>query len=122
MAKIIVCDDNPDILEMVTLILNGEGHEVVATLSGRELLLALKNGGADLVMLDQRMPGLDGFSVLSGMDRLKGVRPRVVIFSAKCGDEDKKAAIEAGADGYLPKPFTLLALLTAVNEQLEAVC
>lgn len=119
MPTILVCDDTPDIVEMLQFILEGEGYAVTTASAGQEVLGAIQTNRPDLVLLDLRMPGLDGFGVLREF-RLRPVHaPPVIVLSAKGMDEDRRAAISAGARDYLVKPFTVGQLLTAVRRQLE---
>ena len=119
-SKILVCDDTPDILEMVQLILETEGFEVKTAAAGREVLIALAKEIPDLVLLDLRMPGLDGFGVLRELRLRSGPAPPVIILSAKSMEEDRQAALAAGAKGYLVKPFTVAQLVDAVRQQIGA--
>jgi DNA-binding response OmpR family regulator len=116
--RILVCDDTPDILEMVQLILQSEGYEVTTASCGREVLESVEAAVPDLVVLDLRMPGLDGLSVLRALTSRSGGGPPVVILSAKGRDEDRREALAVGARGYLVKPFTVGQLLSAVRAQL----
>jgi len=118
MPKILVCDDTPDILEMVQLILEGEGFEVTTARAGREVLTAVDRETPDLILLDLRMPGLDGFSVLRELRLRPETAPPVIVLSAKGMEEDRRAALAAGAREYLMKPFTVDQLLKAVRQQV----
>ncbi len=116
--RILVCDDNLDILELLQMVLEGEGYIVRAVSSGREVMERIRGEQVDLLLLDLRMPDLDGFAV---MERLKGMgipAPPVVILSAKGLDEDRKAALRAGAREFLTKPFHVEGLLDAVRRHL----
>ena len=117
-AGILVGDDTPDILEMVKFILEGEGFRVFTAGTGQEVLASIRRDRPDLVLLDLRMPGLDGFGVLRELGRGKEPPPPVVVLSAKGAEEDRRAAMAAGARSYLFKPFTVAQLLQAVREQL----
>jgi DNA-binding response OmpR family regulator len=119
-SKILVCDDTPDLLEMVQLILETEGFEVKTAAAGREVLKALSQEIPDLVLLDLRMPGLDGFGVLRELRLRSEPSPPVIILSAKSMEEDRQAALAAGAKGYLMKPFTVAQLVDAVRRQVGA--
>ena len=118
MKRILVCDDTPDILEMVQLILEGEGFQVTTARVGREVLVAVARETPDLVLLDLRMPGLDGFGVLRELRLRPEKAPPVIVLSAKGMEEDRRAALAAGARDYLMKPFTVAQLLGAVRQQL----
>lgn len=120
MAKILVCDDTPDILEMVQLILEGEGFAVTTSRSGQGVLEAIARDRPDLVLLDLRMPGVDGFEVLRALRRTREPFPPVVVLSAKGTEEDREAALAEGARSYLLKPFTVSELLKIVRWELSA--
>ena len=120
MSKILICDDTPDILEMVQFILEGEGYEVMTVETGIEVLRAIDRGEPDLVLLDLRMPGLDGYGVMRELRLQESASPPVVILSAKGLEEDRRAALAAGARDYLIKPFTVAQLLETVRVQLAA--
>lgn len=112
--RILVCDDNADIQELLASVLEGEGHEVVCTDDGREVLTKVQQDRIDLILLDIRMPDFDGLEVLKAL-RLQPRRPPpVVAISAKTLDEDRRAALEAGASAYLQKPFSLGDLLAVL--------
>jgi DNA-binding response OmpR family regulator len=118
MFRILVCDDTPDILEMVQLILESEGYEVTTASRGQEVIDAVAAASPDLVVLDLRMPGVDGLSVLRELTSRSGGGPPVVILSAKGREEDRRDALTMGARAYLVKPFTVGQLLSAVKALL----
>lgn len=118
MANVLVCDDNPDILEMLAFVLEGEGHEVRTATNGREVLGMVAECRPDLVLLDIRMPGLDGLGVLRALSQAGENSPPVVVLSAKTREEDRRAALEAGAMSFLGKPFELQTLLDTVGRYL----
>jgi two-component system response regulator MprA len=120
MAYILVCDDNPDILEMVEFILTAEGHSVTTVSNGRQVLQAIGGDAPDLVLLDLRMPGLGGLGVLRMLGGRSEKSPPVVVLSAKGRTEDRKAALDAGAMAYLVKPFSLGDLLDTVKRYLPS--
>jgi DNA-binding response OmpR family regulator len=113
--RVLVCDDNADIREMLTFVLEGDGHEVEAVGSGRLLLDSLKARKADLILLDLRMPDFDGFDVLKALHAGGEAPPPVVAISAKTLEEDRRAALAAGASRYLLKPFSIGDLLDTVR-------
>ncbi len=119
MARILVCDDTPDILEMVQLILESEGYEVTTARCGQEVLDRVAASAPDLVLLDLRMPGVDGLSVLKELAVRSGGGPPVVVLSAKGRDEDRRDALAVGARAYLVKPFTVGQLLSVVSRSLK---
>ena len=119
MATVLVCEDNPDILEMLVFILEGEGYQVQGTNKGSGILQRLKHMTADLVLLDLRIPDMDGYEVLSAVRSTYGAQaPPVVILSAKSGPEDRALAFSLGARDFIEKPFTVDGLLGAVRKNL----
>jgi CheY-like chemotaxis protein len=105
-----VVDDDPSIVEIVTEILRSEGHEVVSAENGA-VALAKVNGEA-LVLLDMRMPVLDGWG-FARQFRAAGKRSPIVVMTA--AENARRWADEIGADGYLAKPFEIDALIAAVE-------
>lgn len=119
MATVVVCEDNPDIREMLVFILEGENYQVLATHQGRGVLDHLKSGPADLVLLDLRIPDMDGYEVLSAVRSTYGDKaPPVVILSAKTAPEDRALAFSLGARDFVEKPFTVDGLLAAVKKNI----
>jgi len=116
--RILVCDDNPDILELVEMVLKGEGYFVIPVTSGREVVNRVRNEPVDLILLDLRMPDMDGLAVLEDLGGAGIPLPPVVVLSAKGLGEDRQAAVRAGASEYLMKPFRVEDLLGIVERCL----
>src|SRR5215203_3685341 len=119
LARILVVDDEQRILRFVVRGLQAEGYEVDSADSGTEGLRKALNGQYDLVILDLLMPGLDGASVLH---RLVAQRPRqaVIVLSCLTATATKVRCLEAGAEDYLAKPFSMDELLARVRARLRA--
>jgi len=121
MAKrILVVDDDENILNLERTILEGKGFEVVAASSGGRALEILAKEAFDLILLDVMMPEIDGFTVCRKIkedSRLKEVP--VIFLTAKGGGEALAEGFESGAVMYINKPFTANKLLTIVNTMLE---
>jgi len=118
--KILVVDDESDILSLVKLILETEGYEVITTLSGDRALELTQREVPDLVVLDLLMPGRSGLEVcriLKTQARTKHVP--IVVLSALGRDVDMKLTKEAGADAHLTKPFTRTELLGEIRRCLR---
>lgn len=117
---IFVVDDNHDLVQMVRLILEGEGFEAIGLYSGLELFKRLETQKPDLIFLDIMMPQMDGLEVLT---RLKGVPDTssipVILLTAKIMPSDINEAFELGADDYITKPFTRVRLIDAINSCLS---
>ena len=122
MAKrILVVDDDENILNLEKTILEQKGFQVTRAAGGEEALSALKSGSFDLVLLDVMMPGLDGFAVCRKIKEDPRLKDLPVIFlTAKGGGEALAEGFESGAIMYINKPFTANKLLTIVNTMLEA--
>jgi DNA-binding response OmpR family regulator len=122
MAKrILVVDDDENILNLERTILEGKGFEVVAASSGARALEILAKEAFDLILLDVMMPEIDGFTVCRKIkedSRLKEVP--VIFLTAKGGGEALAEGFESGAVMYINKPFTANKLLTIVNTMLES--
>jgi len=118
-GKILVVDDEQRILRFVVRGLRAEGFVVDSADNGADGLQKALEGGYDLVILDLLMPGLDGASVL---DRLVAKRPvqAVLVLSCLTATATKVRCLEAGAEDYLAKPFSLDELLARVRARLRA--
>jgi DNA-binding response OmpR family regulator len=119
MDKLLIVDDEPDIISLLKLVLEAEGYEVVPALSGDEALRLAEVEAPDLVLLDLMMPGKSGLETcryLRNQPRTKNTP--VIIFSALGRDVDKKLTTEAGASAHLTKPFNNIGLLTEIKRCL----
>ena len=114
--KILVVDDNPDLLEVISIFLGGEGYNVVAVGSGAEALEKFDDT-FDLVILDVMMPGISGYKVCSEI-REKSFVP-ILFLTAKTLDSDKAMGFSSGGDDYLSKPFSYNELLARVKALLR---
>ncbi len=119
MARILVVDDEPDVLKLLRLILERAGFEVTLAADGEQALRCLAEGRYDLVLCDVLMPGLDGYGVLAAIrgDSRSCDLP-VLMLSAKVQPQDIQRALEAGADGYVIKPFQHKQLLADIRRCL----
>ena len=102
-ARILVVEDEPQLRNLLRLYLERDGHRVTEAGDGKAALAAFDAGGADLVILDLMLPGMQGETVLDAL-REAGDVP-VLITSAKRSDAERIAGLRAGADDYLAKPF-----------------
>ena len=109
--RVLVVDDDPDILDALSEILEVEGYHVQRARNGREALQRLELGLPDLVLLDLMMPVMDGWEFARSLD--PGARPPIIVLSADRNVSAK--AKEIGALGWLAKPFELSELLAAVR-------
>lgn len=118
MQKVLVCDDNQDIREMASFILKEDGFGVIEAARGQAVLPMVIQHKPDVVLLDIRLPDIDGYEVLSSLNALpSGDVPLVIVFSAKSAAEDVAMARSLGASEFVEKPFTVDGLLFAVRRQ-----
>ena len=112
-ARVLVVDDDMSILDTVTSILTSEGFQVMAANGGQQALGLLKSWHPTLVLLDMRMPIMDGWAVAAAMKDSGSKVPIVVMTAAESA---KKWADEIGAAGHLAKPFLLDELIDCVEQ------
>jgi len=117
MQKILVCDDDKDIVEAINIYLSGEGYQVICCYDGTEALAALEKESVDLIIMDVMMPGLDGIRTTLKIRETSSVP--IIILSAKSEDQDKILGLNIGADDYLTKPFNPLELVARVKSQIR---
>lgn len=111
-APILVVDDDPSIRATVSAILELEGYPVHSVEDGAQALEAVEQERPSLVLLDMRMPVLDGWGFARAIKE-RGLRLPILVMTA--AQDARRWALEIGADGYLAKPFDLLDLLRAVE-------
>jgi two-component system KDP operon response regulator KdpE len=119
-GRILVVDDDPQILRAVRTSLQGRGYEVVTAGNGETALDFLSEEDVDLVVLDLGLPGIDGQEVLSRVRAWSEVP--VIVLSVRDAQAEKVRAFDAGADDYVTKPFgipELLARMSAVRRRAE---
>jgi CheY-like chemotaxis protein len=117
MARVLVVDDDPDLLTLVGLQLRQHGHKVVTADSGREALSTVDElGPPDVAVLDVAMPEMNGLELLQHLRAREGMEELPAIFlSARVGPEDISAGKALGAL-YLTKPYVMRALLAAIDK------
>ncbi len=119
MAKILVVDDEPAILQMLKMNLEMEGHEAILAGDGETAIKRIEVEQPDIVLLDIMMPALDGWQVLQRLQEMSLSRPpKVLVVTAKGGERDISKAFELGAADYVPKPFDMEDLLERVKKVL----
>ena len=124
-AKVLICDDDPLLLELMEYRLRAKGYEVSKAADGAEALAKAKIDGPDVIVLDAMMPKSDGFEVLTRVKADPALADiSVIMLTARKGERDIVSALEKGADDYLVKPFIpeeLLARLARVIARKQAV-
>jgi two-component system KDP operon response regulator KdpE len=118
-ATVLVVDDEPQIRRALRTNLTVRGHRVVEAASGEEALRQVADRRPDLVLLDLGLPGLDGIEVLHGLRGWTDVP--VIVLTVRDREADKVAALDAGADDYVTKPFGMNELLARMRVQLRRV-
>jgi DNA-binding response OmpR family regulator len=118
--KILIADDEPNILISLEFLMKREGYEVSVARDGIEALAAIAATRPDLVLLDVMMPGKTGFEVcqeVRAQDALKDIR--ILMLTAKGRDTDVAKGLALGADAYVTKPFSTRELVQKVRSMLE---
>ncbi|GAA1929455.1 response regulator transcription factor [Nocardioides lentus] len=118
MARILIVEDEDRIASFVAKGLRADGHVATTVGDGHSGLDEALSGGYDLVVLDIGLPGMDGFEVLDQL-RSSGSRVPVVVLTARDSVTDTVAALETGADDYMPKPFRFAELLARIRLRLR---
>ncbi|TWR30952.1 response regulator [Mucilaginibacter pallidiroseus] len=116
-AKIIICDDEQEILDITSMILEAEGYTVIPTINSLTVTELVASEKPDIVLLDLWMPGLSGDQVARQLRSDEAVKsiPIIVISASRDGRE---IAFAAGANDFLEKPYDIDALLSIVNRHL----
>jgi len=117
MPRVLVVDDDPQVLRLLRVNLELEGYEVVSANDGLEALEAVEAENPDLVVCDVMMPGMDGVEVVRRL-RADSKQVPVVMLSAKAMRSDMRAGLDAGANEYVTKPFDPAELIEVVDRLL----
>ena len=115
--KILVVDDEPSILNLVTSYLRAEGYEFSTASDGPTAIKEARRFQPDLIVLDIMLPGIDGIEVLSQLRRESDVY--VIMLTAKSEEIDKVIGLSVGADDYLTKPFSPRELMARIKAALR---
>jgi two-component system, OmpR family, response regulator len=117
-ARLLIADDEPNILELLSASLRYAGFEVATASSGGEVLDRVREVRPELLVLDVMMPGIDGFSVVRQLRR-HGVEVPVLFLTARDATEDRIAGLTLGADDYVTKPFSLEEVIARIRAILR---
>jgi two-component system OmpR family response regulator len=117
-ARLLVVDDEPSILELLSVTLRFAGFEVATATNGADALNKVRDFAPDLLVLDVMMPGLDGFAVASTL-RGRGDQVPVVFLTAKDATEDRVQGLTLGGDDYVTKPFSLEEVVARIRSVLR---
>jgi CheY-like chemotaxis protein len=119
--KILVVDDEQNIVDLLVVVLRGEGFDVTSANNGLDALKKVQKEKPDLVVLDVNMPQLDGWNVLSSIRASEETKSLAVIM---CTNKDLVSDVERaeilGATGYIPKPFEIERVVRKVHQVLDA--
>jgi len=121
MARIVVADDDPDILNIVSMSLEAMGHQVARATNGREAVDAVRAQRPDLVVMDLMMPEVDGYQATKELksDPSTASIP-VLALTAKAMRGDEEKGRQAGVDAYITKPFRISQVMEVVNQFVPA--
>ncbi len=117
MAKILVCDDDKEIVEAIEIYLTQDGHQVLEAYDGIEAVEILKKESVDLLIMDIMMPRMDGIRATLKIREKHNIP--IIILSAKSEDADKILGLNIGAYDYITKPFNPLELVARVKSHLR---
>jgi two-component system OmpR family response regulator len=117
-ARLLVVDDEPNILELLSVSLRFAGFEVATATNGVDALNIARTFSPDLLVLDVMLPGLDGFEVAQQL-RSGGDRTPVVFLTAKDATEDRVQGLTIGGDDYVTKPFSLEEVVARIRAVLR---
>lgn len=117
MYRILVCDDEKDIVSALKIYLASEGYEVVEAYNGKEALERIAEQEIHLVLMDIMMPQMDGITAMVKIREISNVP--VILLTAKGEDTDKVLGLTVGADDYVTKPFNPVELQARVKSQLR---
>jgi len=120
MDKILVVDDEPDIVSLIAYNLKKEGFNVTAVADGGEAVRTIREGNFALVILDLMLPGIDGMEICRMLRRSAGTSLLpIIMLTAKGEEADRITGLEAGADDYMSKPFSPRELIARVRAVLR---
>jgi len=117
MYKVLVCDDEKDIVSAISIYLTSDGYEVIPARNGLEALDIVKHNDVHLVLMDIMMPVMDGIEAMVEIRKISNVP--VILLTAKSEDTDKVLGLTVGADDYVTKPFNPVELQARVKSQIR---
>ncbi len=114
---ILICDDEPDIVNALHIYLSAEGYELLHAHNGAEAVELVRSRNIHLVLLDVMMPQLDGITAMAYIREFSNVP--IILLTAKSETQDKVLGLNVGADDYITKPFVPVEVLARVRSQLR---
>ena len=117
MYNILICDDQPDIVNALKIYLSPEGYNLFEAFTGKEALDVVQNNDIHLVLMDIMMPVMDGITATAKIREFSNAP--IILLTAKSETEDKVLGLNVGADDYITKPFIPVEVLARVRSQLR---
>ena len=120
--KIVICDDDKDIVRALQIYLSNRNYELLCAYTGREALDFVKKGDVSLVLLDIMMPEMDGYEATERIRRLNRKDARtipIIAMTANAFEEDRKKAVKAGMNGHIAKPISADVILENLDQIFE---
>jgi two-component system alkaline phosphatase synthesis response regulator PhoP len=118
MSKILIIEDDRDIADLIAIHMDDNGHESTKVHDGKEGLLKALEGLHDLIILDLKLPGMDGLEICQKL-RMEKMETPIIMLTSKSEEIDKVLGLEIGADDYMTKPFSLRELVARVKTVLR---
>ena len=116
-VRILICDDDRDIVSALNIYLRAEGWQTVCAYSGREAVQIAQTQNIQLILMDIMMPEMDGIAAMTEIRKTSNVP--VILLTAKSEDSDKILGLNVGADDYITKPFSPAEVVARVRSQLR---
>ena len=118
MARILIVEDEPDLMLSLEEDLRRQGHDTTPAVDGEQGLKLGKEGAWDLILLDVMLPKMDGFDVCSALRRADITAP-IILLTARAQETEKELGLDSGADDYVTKPFSVRELRARIRAQLR---
>lgn len=117
MYRVLICDDQPDIVNALKIYLKPEGYALIAAANGQDAVELAQSGNLDLILMDIMMPVMDGIAATAKIREFSNVP--IILLTAKSETEDVVLGLNVGADDYITKPFVPVEVLARVRSQLR---
>ena len=117
MYNVLICDDQPDIVNALKIYLNAEGYRLFEAYTGKQALELVRREDIHLVLLDVMMPEMDGITATAKIREISNIP--IILLTAKSETEDMVLGLNVGADDYITKPFVPVEVLARVRSQLR---
>ena len=117
MYRVLICEDQPDIVNALKIYLKPEGYALLAAANGQDAVELAQSGNLDLILMDIMMPVMDGITATAKIREFSNVP--IILLTAKSETEDVVLGLNVGADDYVTKPFVPVEVLARVRSQLR---